>query len=117
MVAAAQRHSIQDRWRIDDEWWRERPISRLYYSLLLEDESLVTLYHDLINDKWFEQRGRRSRIELPDERKASLCPENGASAYVELHLHSCYSFLAGASRPQEIVESRPGARLWRSCPH
>jgi hypothetical protein len=48
---------IQDRWRIDDEWWRERPVSRLYHTLLLEDGALLVLYHDLVEGGWYEQRG------------------------------------------------------------
>ncbi len=47
---------VQDRWRIDDEWWREQPISRLYYLLLLEDSMLLTVYHDLVAERWYEQR-------------------------------------------------------------
>ncbi len=47
---------VQDRWRIDDEWWRERPIARLYYLVELEGETLLTLYHDLAAKAWFEQR-------------------------------------------------------------
>jgi len=38
---------VRDRWRIDDEWWRERPIARLYYALLLEDGTFLTVYRDL----------------------------------------------------------------------
>ena len=38
---------VQDAWRIDDEWWRERPVSRLYFSLVLEDGRVVTVYQDL----------------------------------------------------------------------
>jgi hypothetical protein len=48
--------AVQDRWRLDDEWWRERPISRLYYSLLLEDGSLLVVYRDLVVDEWHAQR-------------------------------------------------------------
>ena len=48
--------AIQDRWRIDDEWWREHAIARLYYELLLDDGTLLTVYHDLSIDAWFEQR-------------------------------------------------------------
>lgn len=48
---------VQDRWRIDDEWWRERPISRLYYTVVLEGDVLLTLYHDLATGAWLEQRG------------------------------------------------------------
>ena len=46
---------IQDRWRIDDEWWRARPISRLYHVLLLADGTLLTVYRDLLADAWFAQ--------------------------------------------------------------
>jgi hypothetical protein len=49
--------AIQDRWRIDDEWWREHAISRMYYTLLLDDDSLLNVYHDLIANAWHEQRG------------------------------------------------------------
>ena len=49
--------AVQDRWRIDDEWWREHAISRVYYTLLLDDGSLLDVYHDLVSDAWFEQRG------------------------------------------------------------
>jgi hypothetical protein len=49
--------SVQDRWRIDDEWWREHPIARIYYTLLLDDGTLLTVYHDLLANLWFEQRG------------------------------------------------------------
>jgi hypothetical protein len=48
--------AVQDRWRIDDEWWREHAIARLYYRVLLEDGALLTVYHDLLADAWFEQR-------------------------------------------------------------
>jgi hypothetical protein len=50
--------AVQDRWRIDDEWWRERPVSRLYFSLLLEDGRVVTVYHDLLADQWLQQEYR-----------------------------------------------------------
>jgi len=49
--------TVQDRWRIDDEWWREHAVSRMYYALLLEDGSFLSIYHDLQADTWHEQRG------------------------------------------------------------
>ncbi len=48
--------SIQDRWRIDDEWWRDTPLSRMYYQLQLEDGRVVTVYQDLIGREWWLQR-------------------------------------------------------------
>ncbi|CAA9550753.1 MAG: hypothetical protein AVDCRST_MAG19-792 [uncultured Thermomicrobiales bacterium] len=45
---------IQDGWRIDDEWWRD-PINRRYYRVMLDDGSLRTLYHNLADDRWYEQ--------------------------------------------------------------
>lgn len=47
---------IEDRWRVDDEWWRGRPVSRLYFHVFLEDERHATVFHDLIDDRWYEQR-------------------------------------------------------------
>src|SRR5437870_9694304 len=48
--------AVQDRWRIDDEWWREHAVSRMYYVVVLDNGTLLTLYHDLITNAWFEQR-------------------------------------------------------------
>jgi hypothetical protein len=48
--------AVQNTWRIDDEWWRERPVSRAYYELALEDGRLVTVYQDLVRGGWYEQR-------------------------------------------------------------
>ena len=48
--------AIQDRWRIDDEWWREHRVARMYYEVVLDDGTLLTMYQDLVADAWFEQR-------------------------------------------------------------
>jgi len=46
---------VQDTWRIDDEWWRERPVSRVYWRLAVEDGQVVTVYRDLVGAGWFRQ--------------------------------------------------------------
>jgi hypothetical protein len=48
---------VQDRWRVDDEWWRGESIARDYMTVLLDDGRALTLYHDLNDDAWYEQRG------------------------------------------------------------
>ena len=47
--------SIEDSWRLDDEWWRAQPISRLYYNVILASGQRLVLYKDLIKGEWFEQ--------------------------------------------------------------
>ena len=47
--------AVLETWRIDDEWWRKRPVSRLYFSLLLEDGRTATVYGDLASGRWFKQ--------------------------------------------------------------
>ena len=42
-------------WRIDDEWWREE-ISRHYFQVELQNGAVMTIFHDLITSKWYEQR-------------------------------------------------------------
>lgn len=46
---------IEDHWRIDDEWWRDDPISRLYYAVMLDSGLRLVLYKDLINNAWYRQ--------------------------------------------------------------
>lgn len=47
--------TIEDKWRIDDEWWRAAPISRLYYNVLLASGQRLVLYKDLISGGWYMQ--------------------------------------------------------------
>ncbi len=47
--------AIDDRWRIDDEWWRREPISRRYYAVRLASGQRLVLYKDLIDNRWYRQ--------------------------------------------------------------
>ena len=49
--------SIEDIWEISDEWWRVRPIARRYYRVALEEGPRVTIFRDLVDGRWYEQRG------------------------------------------------------------
>lgn len=46
--------SIHEIWRIDDEWWR-RPVSRLYYRVVLENGKMMAIYRDLTEGRWYAQ--------------------------------------------------------------
>jgi hypothetical protein len=48
--------TVQERWRIDEGWWWERPVSRLYWQLVLIDGRLITVYQDLLDKTWWAQR-------------------------------------------------------------
>jgi hypothetical protein len=43
---------VQERWRIDDEWWRNT-ISRDYLDVVLSDGKPLTLYFDRIDQSWY----------------------------------------------------------------
>ena len=47
--------SVEDMWRIDDEWWRERAVSRMYYMCTVDSGMAITVFHDLIGGKWYRQ--------------------------------------------------------------
>ena len=49
--------SINDLWQVDDEWWRERPISRRYYQITTRDEQRLTIFRDQLNAQWYWQKG------------------------------------------------------------
>ena len=46
---------IQDMWRIDDEWWREESLSRMYYQCLLKNSEIVVVFQDLLTNQWYQQ--------------------------------------------------------------
>ena len=46
---------VTEMWRIDDEWWHARRISRRYWRLFLEDGRTVDVYCDLVRDRWYRQ--------------------------------------------------------------
>ena len=55
---SGRRHAVEavlESWRIDEEWWRQRTVSRLYFSLLLEDGRAVTVYKDSASGRWAKQ--------------------------------------------------------------
>jgi hypothetical protein len=47
--------AIEDKWRLDDEWWRSEVISRLYYNVLLVSGQRLVLYKDLVTGGWYQQ--------------------------------------------------------------
>ena len=47
--------SIEDHWRIDDEWWRSEPISRLYYAVMLASGQRLVVYKDMFKREWYRQ--------------------------------------------------------------
>lgn len=48
---------IDDLWRIDEEWWREQPVSRMYYQLTAQSGGRLTVFQDLTDGNWYRQRG------------------------------------------------------------
>ena len=48
--------SVNDCWRIEDEWWRGDPVSRTYFEVLLADGRQVVLFWDHTGGAWFTQR-------------------------------------------------------------
>jgi hypothetical protein len=49
---------VEEVWRIAEEWWRSDSLARTYYRLLLDDDRIVTLFHDDAEtpcDGWYEQ--------------------------------------------------------------
>ena len=47
--------SIEDHWRIEDEWWRGRPVSRAYFEVLLADGRRITVFRDNLTSEWYGQ--------------------------------------------------------------
>lgn len=43
-------------WRVDEEWWREQPINRIYWQCVLANGQFLTIFNDLADGTWWRQR-------------------------------------------------------------
>jgi hypothetical protein len=43
-------------WRVDEEWWRESPISRIYWQCVLANGQFLTIFTNLLDGTWWRQR-------------------------------------------------------------
>ena len=48
--------AVIDRWRLDDEWWRQQPVSRMYFECVVDQGIQVTVFRDLVSEQWYLQR-------------------------------------------------------------
>ena len=48
--------SVLDMWEIEDEWWRDVPVARMYYRVALEDGKSITVFRNLVDGLWYQQR-------------------------------------------------------------
>ena len=48
--------AINDLWQVDDEWWRECPISRRYYQITTRNDRRLTIFKDQLNNQWYWQK-------------------------------------------------------------
>jgi hypothetical protein len=46
---------VEEMWRLDDEWWRPQPLSRLYYGVILISGCRLTIFKDLTDGCWYHQ--------------------------------------------------------------
>lgn len=47
---------VREEWLIEDRWWTREPLRRHYFELVLEDGRCLTVYRDLREGRWYEQR-------------------------------------------------------------
>lgn len=47
--------STNDLNNLNEEWWRERPIKRMYYKVTVEGAGSVTVFRDEVDGQWYRQ--------------------------------------------------------------
>lgn len=48
--------TVEDAWRLDDEWWR-MGIARRYFRVSINGGPRLVVYHDLVQNQWYAQAG------------------------------------------------------------
>ena len=47
--------SIDDLWKVEEEWWRGEPIVRMYYRVTAQGGRHITIFRDLVGGGWYRQ--------------------------------------------------------------
>ena len=56
-IVAQKIAAINDLWQVNDEWWREYPVSRRYYQITTQSDRRLTIFKDNLNGNWYCQKG------------------------------------------------------------
>ncbi len=59
VVKTSRRQSvaaITDQWRLDDEWWRQEPVSRFYFIVILTSGQRLVIFKDMTAGNWYWHR-------------------------------------------------------------
>ena len=56
-IVAQKITTINDLWQVNDEWWREYPVSRRYYQITTQSDRRLTIFKDNLNGNWYCQKG------------------------------------------------------------
>lgn len=47
---------VLDTWCVDDAWWSERPVRRIYHEVQLVGGMRLVLSWDMVDERWLAQR-------------------------------------------------------------
>ena len=48
---------ILDHWVVQEDWWELKPLSRMYYRIILENGAIHKVFFDQVEQRWFQQPG------------------------------------------------------------
>lgn len=48
---------IREAWLVEDRWWTDKPLRRAYWEVVTKAGRCEVLFRNLINGKWYRQRG------------------------------------------------------------
>ncbi len=56
VIAGRWVDTVREEWLIEDRWWTRIPLRRHYFELVLDGGRCLTVFHDLAEGGWYEQR-------------------------------------------------------------
>lgn len=48
--------SVRESWLVEDRWWTDRPLRRLYWEIVTTCGRDEVVFHDLMSGRWWRQR-------------------------------------------------------------
>ena len=94
LVGGVAVEAIRESWLVEDRWWTPKPLQRRYFEVILTDGRDIVVFRE------------------PTRRRPLV--RTAGMTYTELHAHSSYSFLDGASLPEELATRATNSATRRS---
>ena len=47
--------SVDDRCEVEEDWWKDNPVVRMFYRVTIEDGQRLTIFRNMVHGGWYQR--------------------------------------------------------------